>query len=304
MAVAVAAGVGSAVTVGMKVGLGGGVALGAAVQAAASRTTGIMRQAHRRGMAGMIAWKSREDREARRTGLRLLARGWLAYNAGMRGAAPVPLWLWRAAAWTFGAALLGVAGLAGALATGLADPPRAGALRWADDFQSGLGRWSLAAHPEGTLLPNAGGLSVDFSAADQWAAALTAPPTGDFTLEMGGAQTGGDLGAYYGVTFGWGDAQNYSAALINGNGYAVVFTMTAGERHEWFALQQWPHILVGGEGNRVRVDVQGARVTVRVNDERVTAFEMASTPAGLAGPLAQSTGAGWVQFNWVRLWAP
>jgi hypothetical protein len=220
----------------------------------------------------------------------------------MRTAQPAPLWLWRSAAWAFGAALLGVAGLAAALALGLADPPRAGPLVWSDDFQAGLGRWAFDGNPVGSLVPDPGGLLAEFSAPGQWAAALTPAPAGDFTLEAGGAQTAGEIGARYGLVFAWRDAADYAAALVNGNGYAEVFSFRAGERRVWFAFQQWPHILVGGEANRVRVDVRGPHVTVRVNDERVVEFDAPPT-AGQVGVLAQSAGPGRVLFNWVRLWA-
>ena len=63
----------------------------------------------------------------------------------------VPIWLWRTAIWGLLAALAAVLALAGALALGLADPPRAGPLAWQDDFKQGTQRWSLSPPMGGTL---------------------------------------------------------------------------------------------------------------------------------------------------------
>jgi len=214
----------------------------------------------------------------------------------------VPRWLWRTVTWGFVIVTVGVTGLAGALALGLADPPRAGPLSWQDDFKSETGRWAFLAPEGGSLAPQAGALLVEFSSShsDQMALALTVGPAGDFTLEVAGAQTGGESGAKYGLVFAWQNATHYSAILINGNGYAEAYRLNGAERNDWFKWQQWPNILVGTDSNRVRVDVRGTRITARINDELLG--ETTTAAQGKIGVLAESAAPAQVVFSWVRLW--
>jgi hypothetical protein len=221
-----------------------------------------------------------------------------------------PAWLWRLVYGGLLAAVAGVALLAAGLSRGWADPPRAGPLRWQTDFKAGAEGWQFQAPPSGTLAPLEGALVAEFAgdAADQWAvglAPLTDAPAGDFTLEVAGAAVTPGSSAAYGLVFGWQDPTHYSALLINANGYAEAYRRSGGEREQWFVWQQWPHILIGPENNRLRVDVRGQALTLRVNDEVVATASSAA--AGQVGVAAVTTGApaagGRVVFSWVRLWA-
>jgi hypothetical protein len=218
--------------------------------------------------------------------------------------------LWRLATWGFAAALVGVLALAWGLSRGWADPPRAGPLLWHDDFQEDLSRWEFIAFDGAKLGPDNGALLAEFTASGQLVMALASGPTGDFTLEAAGMQTGGEIGAAYGLIFAWRDEAHYGAVLVNGNGYAEAYRQEGAARVEWFPWQPWPHILLGTESNRVRVDARGARLTVRVNDEFLAEAE--SDAGGRIGFVARSpsaafgTGAEWseVTFSWVKLWTP
>lgn len=216
----------------------------------------------------------------------------------------VPSWLWRASGWALIAALLAVAGGALALRLGAADPPRAGPLLWQDDFKAGLGRWTGPPVPAAQAEASGGALAFDLPApaagepALAWA--VTPGPGDTYTLEVAGAGAGE---AAYGLVFGWHDPTHYHAVLVNANGYAEAYTQRGAERQVWFAFQQWPHILYGGESNRVRVDVRGASVTARINDEVLAAATLADT-SGQVGVLVRSPVAGRVVFSWVRVWAP
>ena len=214
----------------------------------------------------------------------------------------VPLWLWRVVTWGFGVALVAVAALAVALANGLADPPRAGPLLWQDDFKQATARWQWIAAEGATLAPRDGALVAGFTAPDQTVFALAPGVAGDFTLEIAGAQTEGALGAQYGLVFDWQDAHHYSAALLNGNGYAEAYQHSGASRADWFTWAQWPHILFGTEANRVRVDVRDTRVIARINDEVLMETTLARTSGGRLGVMARSIGAGRVVFSWVRVW--
>jgi hypothetical protein len=217
----------------------------------------------------------------------------------MRSDQGVPVWLWRLVLW--GGGLLGVAviGLAIALSLGAADPPRAGPRLWFDDFKTDTTRWKFLAWG-GTLAPRQGALLADFAAPGQWGVGLAERPAGDFTLEMTAVQSTGEIGAKYGLVFGWRDETHYSAVLINGNGYAEAYQLDGATRQDWFEWQQWPNILFGTEANQVRLDVRGHRVTARINDELLAEFET-ETP-GQMGVMAVSQGPGQVIFGWVQVW--
>jgi hypothetical protein len=102
--------------------------------------------------------------------------------------------------------------------------------------------------------------------------------------------------------FGWQSASHYHAVLVNGAGYAEAYTQRGAQRQTWFAWQQWPHILYGNQNNRLRIDVRGASVTARINDE-VLAATMLAEVDGRVGVLARGAAPGQVVFSWVRLWA-
>lgn len=223
---------------------------------------------------------------------------------------PVPRWLWRLTYGGLGAVVVGLAALAAGLAQGWADPPRAGPLRWQNDFKASAGGWEFLAPAAGSFGPRDGALVAVFAGSEPgaWAvglAPLSASPTGDFTLEVAGAAVTPGSGTAYGLVFGWQDEQHYSALLINAGGYAQAYRQAGGQRDEWFAWQQWPHILFGTENNRLRVDQRGTALTLRVNDE-VVAEVLGSVPAGRVGVAALTAATpgpgGEVVFSWARLW--
>ncbi|MEP7355925.1 MAG: hypothetical protein ABI847_01635 [Anaerolineales bacterium] len=218
---------------------------------------------------------------------------------------PAPPFLFRLAAGGLVIALLAVAGLAVGLSLGWADPPRAGPLAWQDDFKAGTGRWQLLPPTGGTLAAANGALLAEFGPAggESQALALTGGPRGDFTLEAAGTALEAGSGAAYGVVFGWQDAAHYAVVWVNGDGYAEAFEQAVGERRPWFAWQQSPIILAGTESNRVRVDVRGAALTLRVNDE-ILAAGLSAPGTGQVGIAARSAAPGRVVFSWVRVWAP
>lgn len=217
-----------------------------------------------------------------------------------------PSWLWRLASRGLVVCVLGVLALAGALALGLADPPRAGPLLWQDDFKHGTQRWTLQPPPGGTLGPADGALVAVFPASAggtaPLATGLTTAPAADYTLEVAGAAVSGESVAAYGLLFDWQDNQHYSAVFMDGNGYAEAFHQSGAVRQTLFEWQEWPHILFGTDANRVRVDVRGQAVTLRINDELLAAGPRAAA-RGQLGLAARSGAAGRVVFSWVRVWA-
>jgi hypothetical protein len=218
----------------------------------------------------------------------------------------VPRWLWRSANWGVLLAVAAVLALAGALALGWADPPRAGPLLWQDDFKHGTQRWTLTPPAGGTLAAAEGALVADIIGADSptapEAVGLTAAPVGDYTLEVAGAAVQGETAAAYGLVYDWQDQAHYSALFIDGNGYAEAYHQVGASRQTVFEWQQWPHILYGSEANRVRVDVRGQAITLRINDE-VLANTTRAAARGQLGLTARSGAAARVVFSWARVWA-
>lgn len=229
-------------------------------------------------------------------------------HSSSEGEAAPPIWLWRLVYGGLLAATLGIAALAAGLALGWANPPRAGALRWEQDFKSGGGGWTFMAPAGGSLAPGAGALLGEFNGtgSEQWAVALAPEePAGDFTLEIAGATVGGSPA--FGLIFGWQNPAEYSTLLINAHGYAEAYRQTGAGRVVWFGWQQWPHILLGSENNRLRVDVRDETMTLRVNDEIVTTVIGPGTRGrvGVAATASAAPGvASQVIFSWARLWAP
>jgi hypothetical protein len=218
----------------------------------------------------------------------------------------VPRWLWRTAHWGLLLAVAAVLALAGALALGWADPPRAGPLVWQDDFKRGTQRWTLTAPAGGTLAAAEGALVAGFAGAGgpntPEAVGLTAAPAGDYTLEVAGSAVAGETVAAYGLVYDWQDAAHYSALFIDGNGYAEAYHQVGVNRQTLFEWQQWPHILFGTDANRVRVDVRGQAITLRINDEVLAAGPRAAA-RGQLGLAARSSAAARVVFSWARVWA-
>lgn len=215
---------------------------------------------------------------------------------------PAPHWLWRLSVWGLVLLVGGVGVLAWGLAQGWADPPVAGPLHLHTDFSLPDPNWTLYPPEAGSLTAGPGGLLITFTAPAQVALALTAAPPANFTVELGGAQTAGEVGAAYGLVFGWQDPTHYSVIVVNGNGYATAYQQQGVDRTTWFAWQQWPHLLAGYSPNQVRLDVRGLQAEARINNERLVSFSLPRAPSTL-GLWATSTGPSQVVFNWVKVWA-
>jgi hypothetical protein len=215
-----------------------------------------------------------------------------------------PPWLWRLASRGLVVCTLGVLALAAALALGFADPPRAGPLLWQDDFKDGTQRWTLSPPASGTLEAADGALAAVFAESSSSAAAittgLTRAPQGDYTLEVAGAAVTGTPA--YGLVFDWQDDLHYSAVYVNGDGYAEAYYQVGGNRQTLYEWQQWPHVLFGTDANRVRVDVRGQAVTLRINGEVLGAWPRAAA-RGQVGLAARSRAAARVVFSWAKVWA-
>lgn len=197
-----------------------------------------------------------------------------------------------------------VATLATALALGAADPRPLGALQWENRFvREGLWSAYSAAGANARAESGSEGLHMSLGGGDGWTAVVAASPAHGHTVELAGAQVEGEAAVAYGLALGWMGADDYTAVLINRDGYVRVEARSGGSRVELFEWQQWPHVLGGSQPNRIRADVHAdGQVDVRINDERVVTFEAIS--GGAWGPIAFADGqTGQVDFYWAKLWS-
>jgi hypothetical protein len=205
--------------------------------------------------------------------------------------------------------LVATVGLAAAVAMGVADPRPVGRLKWEDHFVEGE-RWEVFGRgveigDQGPVLPapvvqaqvsEAEGLEIEVGRGEI-GGAVTRSEGNEFTFEVAGGQVEGEVGAAYGIVFGYKSPASYTAVMINGNGYVQVISADGREHLAW---GQWPNILLGYEANRLRVDVQNGEGLIRINDEVLMTVAVAD---GEVGVIARGSAGGQrVRFGWAKLW--
>ena len=209
------------------------------------------------------------------------------------GLSQSPNWVWNSVRVGFVVLVMMIVGLVVAVANGVADPKPVGSLQWEDQWTVENEKWTVFG--EGVRIGE--GLEVEVDEAEI-GGAVTRNPKAEFSFEVAGGQNGGPVGAAYGIVFGYQSPQQYTAVLINGNGYVEVITA---EGQELMAWQQWPNILLGDEANRIRVDVQNGAGLIRINDEVLLTVPVDS---GAIGVLARGSAAGQVvRFGWAKYWS-
>lgn len=206
----------------------------------------------------------------------------------------LPEWLWRIIVWGFVILVIGIGAMVIAVAAGVADPKPVGTLQWEDHFTEAGAKWQMFG--SGASFAE-DGLTIALARANEIGGAVMLPDATAFSFEVASGQSSGEVGAAYGIVFGYQDESHYSAVMINGNSYAQVFST---DGREWMAWQQWPNILVGYEANRIRIDVSGGEGLIRINDEVLL---RAPTGDGGVGVIARaSANDQQVRFGWAKLW--
>lgn len=207
----------------------------------------------------------------------------------------VPLWLWRMSRISLVTLILLIAALVSAVWFGMGNPQPYGSLQWQDRFEKNV-RWQMfGTTPE----LNQGGLVITLKNQGDLSGAVTPVEAATpFTLEVAATQFAGERGAWYGLILNYEDEQHYTMVLVNNNGYTKILERSG---KILLAPQEWPHLQLGTEANRVRVDAAQGVAVVRLNDEvlpmRVT------LRAGQVGVVVlASNEAQQVRFNWVKLW--
>lgn len=199
----------------------------------------------------------------------------------------VPRWLWRVSVGVLVGALL-LTGLLLALAlAGISDPQPVGSLVM-DTSPGEAERVGLSGAQTRRLVT----------------APHTFRPPG--TLELSARLVGGPPEARYGLWWGSGP-HRATVVAVSGSGYYAVLAVEGGVVRFIEDWRSFPHVHAAGETNRLRADVDGGQVAVRINDEYVTSFEM-EPGEGLAplqvGFYVEAFGAGGVEaaFERLRVW--
>ena len=203
-----------------------------------------------------------------------------------------PVWLWNATRSGFVILVIAAIGLVIAVAGGVADPRPVGTLKWEDHFAEGA-RWQVFG--KGVEI---GDRRLEIVVGpDEIGGAVTWSEGDEFTFEVAGGQADGEVGAAYGIVFGYRSLESYTAVMINGNGYVEVISADGQEHLTW---SQWPNILLDYEANRLRVDVQNGEGLIRINDEVLMTVAAAD---GGVGVIARGSAEGQrVRFGWAKLW--
>ena len=203
-------------------------------------------------------------------------------------------WLWNLVSRSMPVLCVSLVGLAIALDLGLADDAYLGQLVWDTDFDPAtdgdIHLWTLSFSPLATAKPGSAGLTFNFVRPGMTRAFTRSGSDGPLTSEITGAQIGGPPGAMVGLVFDYRSDRDYAAVMVNNNGYVMAYRQSGTTREEWFPLQQWPHVLLGSQGNRLRVDIMDGRALIRVNDEVLQSVPAEGT--GSLGVIAISSAPG------------
>ncbi len=201
----------------------------------------------------------------------------------------VPLWLWKASIGVLVGVLVFIAALLALALGGISDP-----------------------RPLGDL-------TVDASLGDTYLVEVANPRARTFvmtsytihppaTVEVTARQVDGPSDAGYGLWWGSGP-DNAFVVVVNGNGYYAVYKVEGSEIDFIVDWQTFPHLRSHGEPNRIRADLTGDQVVVRINDELAAVLTDATgrTQSTLALQIgfvveALTAGGAAMQFDHLRVW--
>ena len=215
-------------------------------------------------------------------------------------------WLWKLVVWSVISLPILVLGLAFSLSLGVADQGPLGPLVWDTGFDPARDHdvhlWSPAFSNTVAVKPGEEGLTFIFGRPDMIGAFTRTGAGVPLTSEIDGAQVGGPPGAMFGLVFDYLSERDYSAVMVNNNGYVMAYRQSGTQREEWVPLQQWPHVLRGQHTNRLRVDIHDGFADIRVNDEVLKSVP--SNGQGALGVIASSRAPGQVvRFGRSKCWS-
>lgn len=124
----------------------------------------------------------------------------------------------------------------------------------------------------------------------------------NFTLQVDAQQTAGNEANEYGVLFRYVDVGNFYSFDITGDGTFALFKL---ENEEWSTLVDWresAYINPIGEVNHLKVACQGNRITLYVNDRKLTSATDDSFAQGDVGLFAGTFDVPEVEAVFDNLW--
>lgn len=185
---------------------------------------------------------------------------------------------------------------------GIADPQPRGQLR-VDDTIFEPNDWQIEP-AEGVHESDSEGYHLTILPAETSAFAI-APYTisSPVTIEMAIRQASGPTETIYGLWWG-SDPARACVAGVSSDGYHIVFCQDSEHFQEVVRWQRFPHVLLAGETNRLRVDLGEGGTIVRINDELAATFVQPHNEIMHVGIYVQSllSGDSEVVLERLRIW--
>jgi len=146
-------------------------------------------------------------------------------------------------------------------------------LPYSDDFSDPGSGWETLSDLNADMAYDAGTLRILIKRENliQWSAA--GKRFGDAVFEVDARPNGGPADNGFGVIFRMQDRNNFYHFAISSDGYWRAGCVRDGDWINWDDWQPHPAIRSGGETNRIKVVMQGAKLSFFVNDQFITSRE-------------------------------
>jgi len=164
--------------------------------------------------------------------------------------------------------------------------PQTTPLPYSDDFSDAKSGWQTSADLSGDVTYENGRLRIIVKNENMniWSTAGKSFADGVYQIDaqpIGGPQDNG-----FGALFRLVDRKNFYYFVISSDGYWQAGLTKDNKMTSWADWQQHPAIKVGGETNRIRIVMKGAKFEFYVNDQLIGSREDASFTAGDIGAMA------------------
>jgi hypothetical protein len=170
--------------------------------------------------------------------------------------------------------------------TSSSEAPAFTPLPYADDFSDPNSGWETLSDLNADVKYDAGALRivVKLENLTQWSAA--GRRFKDAIFEVDARPNGGPTDNGFGVLFRMQDRKNFYHFEISSDGYWRAGYVQDGDWNNWDDWQPHPAIRPGGETNRIKVVMQGDKLSFFVNDQLVSSREDGTFTSGDIGVFA------------------
>ncbi len=219
----------------------------------------------------------------------------------------IPEWLWRLALVALLGAILSIVLLLIFALGGISNPRHIGTLVVRDDLDRDAGWVLRSADALAEAAAHIGNGVYEVALPSSEALALVTAPYqvhSPCSILIAARQIDGPTDAGYGLWWGDASGEDYHVAAVNGDGYLTVFHSVDGDTEAIMEWQVFPRIHPQGQINTIQVDIDGAQVLVRVNDEVAATFEWVPDRPLEAGFYIETLSAEGtiVDFDWLAIW--